>query len=56
MWTFGSASGQKNVYIPVYGPTKQETMLDHSRELDEARSTYLSVRCKHAPITIYLAS
>ena len=44
------------VYLPVYGPTKQETLQDRSREVDEARFTSLSVRCKHATITIYLAS
>ena len=34
------------VYLPVYGPTNQETPLDWSRGVDEARSTSLSVQCR----------
>ena len=59
-WTFGGPFGQKKtetkVYLPVYDPTKQETLWDRSREVDKARSTSLNVQCKHAASSIYLTS
>ena len=44
------------VYLPVYRPTKQETLQDRSKDVDEAGFTSLNDQYKHTAITIYLAS
>ena len=47
---------ETKVYSPDYDLTEQETLWDHSREVDEAVFTSLSDQYNHAAMTIYLAS